>query len=437
MTFEPHDAHPEPSNSDDFWGTQDDWSSTSGIERPAPRESFGSAVGRWWGSALGSRTETARRHGAPRQHGSDDDTRTVPLDTESDDRRLDDLDAAWDVEQQPEPVRRSGVDPLLARFGALAVIITLAVPVVLGATSDSSDDQVRTAAAAAPADDATTSSTQTPSIPPAAAAPSPTIDVAVADADQTAAAAGTDDAIPATTDTPTTSLAPASAAAVVDTASAELVTADTEPTTTDAPCGSRYELAAGDYWIRIADAADVALADLLAVNGATVDTLLSPGGSICLPAGARTPAPPPAPETSPPTTNAPPTTSRPVTTTPPATTPPATSPPATTPPATTTPPVAPPASSVTPAQAEAIIRSVWPDELEDRAVEIAMRESNLRPNVKNYCCYGLFQIYWSVHRRWLEPMGITSAADLYDPTTNARAAYALYQRSGSFGPWGG
>ncbi len=90
-----------------------------------------------------------------------------------------------------------------------------------------------------------------------------------------------------------------------------------------------------------------------------------------------------------------------------------------------------------PAEVEAIIRSVWPDELEDRAIEIARRESNLVPTAKNSCCYGLFQVYWSVHRSWLSGLGITSADQLYDPATNARAALTLYQRAGGWGPWGG
>ena len=80
---------------------------------------------------------------------------------------------------------------------------------------------------------------------------------------------------------------------------------------------------------------------------------------------------------------------------------------------------------------------MWPDELEDHALEIAWRESNYKANVRNYCCYGLFQIYWSVHSSWLQAMGIGSADQLYDAETNTRAAYALYQRAGGWGPWGG
>ncbi len=83
----------------------------------------------------------------------------------------------------------------------------------------------------------------------------------------------------------------------------------------------------------------------------------------------------------------------------------------------------------------AIIREVWPDHLEDKAIEIAWRESNHIPTARNFCCYGLFQIYYSVHSSWLAGIGITSADQLFDPRKNATAAYTLYQRAGGWGPW--
>ena len=57
------------------------------------------------------------------------------------------------------------------------------------------------------------------------------------------------------------------------------------------------------------------------------------------------------------------------------------------------------------------------------------------PGVKNYCCYGLFQIYFSVHKSWLSTMGITQASQLWDPHLNTQAALALYNRAGGWGPW--
>ncbi|MBG7605283.1 MAG: LysM peptidoglycan-binding domain-containing protein, partial [Actinobacteria bacterium] len=189
-------------------------------------------------------------------------------------------------------------------------------------------------------------------------------------------------------------------------------------------CPVEYEVVLGDFWIRIADGAGVTVSDLLELNGAGSNTPLYPGSSICLPEGARTPPPPP-PVTQPPTTA--PATTAPATTAPPATVAPTTAP--------TTAAPAPPTPTA-PADIEQIIRDVWPDELEERALEIAWRESNYVPTAKNYCCYGIFQMYWDVHKGWLSDMGITSADQLYDPTTNARAAYALYERAGGWGPWG-
>ena len=196
-------------------------------------------------------------------------------------------------------------------------------------------------------------------------------------------------------------------------------------------CGNRYESVAGDYWLRIADAADLALDELLKLNDATVDTPLYPGSEVYLPVGASGPSAPTtvAPTTAAPSTQAPTTT--PATTDAPASTAPATTePPATTQEQTTVPP-APPA----PGEIEQIIREVWPDDLEEQALRIAWRESGYNPRAQNYCCSGLFQIYYDVHASWLADLGVTSADDLYDPRTNATAAYALYQRSGSWEPW--
>jgi hypothetical protein len=98
-----------------------------------------------------------------------------------------------------------------------------------------------------------------------------------------------------------------------------------------------------------------------------------------------------------------------------------------------------PTATYTRKQVRAIIREVWPDELEETALFVAQRESNLVHTViggKGDCCYGLFQMYWSVHRAWLASQGITSAAQLLDPRVNAEAALTLYRRNGnSWRPW--
>jgi len=90
-------------------------------------------------------------------------------------------------------------------------------------------------------------------------------------------------------------------------------------------------------------------------------------------------------------------------------------------------------------QVIAIIREVWPDDLEETAIFVARRESKLMPSVvggRSNCCLGLFQIYWSVHKSWLAGAGITEPYQLLDPRTNAEAAMKLYRRNGSsWRPW--
>ena len=304
-------------------------------------------------------------------------------------------------------------------------MLTLAAPVVMGFTSGSDDPIVTTSA-----DGVVPVADLTPAVPTPPAGPVESD--ARADAGPVAVArpspAPVEPALaPAAPDADTGEDA---ASEPVAAAALEADVPVTAPPVTEPPCGDDYELAAGDYWIRIADAADVELADLLAVNGASVDTVLVPGGSICLPVGASTPAPPTtaaprAAATTATTTAAP--TARSSASTPTVTT----APPA----PTTTVPARP--AAVSAAEAVAVIRVVWPDDLEERAIEIAWRESNHRSNVNNSCCYGLFQIHWEAHRSWLSSIGVTSAWQLYDAKTNAVAAYTLYQRAGGFGPWGG
>lgn len=97
-------------------------------------------------------------------------------------------------------------------------------------------------------------------------------------------------------------------------------------------------------------------------------------------------------------------------------------------------PVPQPSGSPAPLSVEDIIRDVWPDDVEERALAIAYRESRFVPTAANACCFGLFQIHYAAHRAWLAAYGVTSPADLFDPTTNAVVALALYQQAG-WGPW--
>ncbi len=275
--------------------------------------------------------------------------------------------------------------------------------------------------------------------PPADASPAPaaTAPAAPAATVTTAPPATTtpaaDPAPPVTTDAPEQEAAAASEAAAeaapaaspLPVATAPAATARSEVQTTPArrTCtAGTYRVQRNDGWIRIAKRVGVTTKALLQANGATTRTALYPGRTICLPAGATWNGSSGA---------------APATTAPPAAAPsraPAT-PPA--PPPTTPPTTAVQVRTYTPAEVEAIIRQVWPDELEDKALQVAKRESTLRPTAKNWCCYGLFQIYFDVHKKWLAGMGVTSANQLFDPVVNATAAYALYQRAGSWQPWGG
>ncbi len=134
-------------------------------------------------------------------------------------------------------------------------------------------------------------------------------------------------------------------------------------------CAIDYEVVEGDFWIRLADASGLSLKEILAANNATVDTPLFPGKTICLPDGATVPAPPTTAAPTPTPTTAPATAPR-------RHRPPTTAPPTTAAPATTVKPVV-TYPTISAAAAAQIIRDVWPDDLEGRAIEIATRESTL------------------------------------------------------------
>jgi LysM repeat protein len=188
----------------------------------------------------------------------------------------------------------------------------------------------------------------------------------------------------------------------------------------DSPsCANTYDVAPGDYWLGIAKNHKVTLDELFAENNAGATTAIYPDDELCLPANAQQPAERPTTTPAP----APATTKPPTATTKPA-------PPSTEAPATTQ-----AKRSYSEEEVIEIIRAVWPDDLEDKAIQIAGRESSYNPRAKNYCCYGLFQLYWDVHKSWMREAGISSAEELYDPQVNAYAAYLMYQRAGGWGPW--
>jgi hypothetical protein len=107
------------------------------------------------------------------------------------------------------------------------------------------------------------------------------------------------------------------------------------------------------------------------------------------------------------------------------------------PPPKPTPAPTPPPIEYTAEQVEALIRQVFPDDQEEKALAVAWRESHHDPRAYNgWCCYGLFQIYFEVNSKFLATLGITSAEQLFDPVLNTTAAFAMFQRSG-WQPWGG
>ena len=158
-------------------------------------------------------------------------------------------------------------------------------------------------------------------------------------------------------------------------------------------CAATYEARRGDSWWSIASKSRMTLKQILKVNGASMTTLILVGREVCVSASAK-PADPVSAAAKPTVLG----------------------------------------KVYSRNEVEQIIREIWPDDLEARALAIADRESNLNPLAKNRCCYGLFQIYYRWHKNWLPGVGVTNDKQLFDPTLNARAAYMLYQRNG-WGPW--
>ena len=159
-------------------------------------------------------------------------------------------------------------------------------------------------------------------------------------------------------------------------------------------CAKTYNVVPNDSWNRIASKVNVTMSLLLKVNKANTKTLLLIGDVICLPKSATTKTPSPTLK------------------------------------------LEPPDKRYTVKESTAIIREIWPDKLENRAIAIAKRESKL--NAASYngsCCIGLFQIHWLAHRSWLKDIGVTSASQLLDARVNAKAGYAIYKRSNGWGAW--
>ena len=156
-----------------------------------------------------------------------------------------------------------------------------------------------------------------------------------------------------------------------------------------APCPKTYVAKRGDSWWSIAQKSNTTLNRVLKLNGAKTSTKILIGDEVCVPGQSTPVAPTPA------------------------------------------------IPKYTQAEVIQIIRDAWPDDLEERALFIAHRESKYRPGAISgtKCCYGLFQIYYRWHKSWLPEVGVTSANQLLDPRLNAAAAYRMYQRNNGWGPW--
>ena len=314
-------------------------------------------------------------------------------------------DDAFDAWVEPDPVAtgRLGVDPRLLRVGAIAVVAVLAVPIALALREDGSGDEVR----AVPS---TVSTTTVPAIgPPPVTAVPVTAGLAVA---------------------------PSSAPAVDDDDEGDASSSDSDGEAAsveseDAPeCAGTYTVGAGDYWIRFVESSGANLDEWLAANDAAPDTELHVGDELCIPAGAQAPAPT-VTETAPPE---PPTRQTEATPAAPA---PIAAPETTAPPPPPPAPVetAPPRRVATPDEVQAMIREIWPDDIEERALEIAYREAKWRPDLNNWCCYGVFALYYDVVPAHLKARyGVDEPSDLYDAWTNISIAYEIYLLSG-WDPW--
>lgn len=331
----------------------------------------------------------------------------------------------------PSRFGRAPLGAFWKRLGALALVAVLAIAIALAVGSRG--PLARVAALSAPGTgDAV-----------AIVAPEDTVASAVTDTVAGTALAESASTVAATE--PSTATAPQAlpelktAGVAVNAAAVPQNRSGSSTAATKSVCTKTYKVVVRDYWILIANTTKVSLSSLLAANKATTKTALYAGRTVCLPANASTPAIAKSTPTTVKAATVKAATVRPAPTKAPATTVKATAPPAkTTPTTAASPPPAPaPSRSYSAAEVEQIIRDVWPDNLEDHAVAIAKRESNLQPTARNYCCIGLFQIYWSVHKSWLTAAGVTSAEQLLDPRVNAGAAYFLYLRNGGWGPWGG
>ena len=322
--------------------------------------------------------------------------------------RFDGPDAWLEPRRSNRHSSGASVDPRLMRLGAVAAATVVLVPVMMAMADGGSGDELRSEDVPA---------TVAASIaPPAAVTATPNTGVLItAGATAPATVAASDE--------------PPAAAASSGAAEAE---AEDEP-----ECAGTYTVVAGDYWLRFVDSSGASLDEWLASNGADAETQMYEGDELCIPPGAVAPEPIPvqtaAPETTiPPTSAAAPTTPAPTPAPPPPPPPPAPVAAPAPPPA----PVAAPARVASTDEVQALIREIWPDDIEERALQIAYNEARWRPDLNNWCCYGVFAIHFESGSKhgFLQRFGVTRAEQLFDARLNITIAYEMYKLSG-WSPW--
>ena len=171
------------------------------------------------------------------------------------------------------------------------------------------------------------------------------------------------------------------------------------PAAVSCPTGrATYTTVRNDSWSRIADKVGVSMKSLLRANKAKTSTMLLIGDVVCLPKSVKADA---GEQSS----------------------------------GRQSLRLDPPAKVYSAKASRNIIKEVFPRRLHRRALAIAQRESRMNAAGHSWCCVGLFQLNWWSHSKWLGDIGITSPEQLLDAKVNAEAAFALYQRSGSWAPW--
>ena len=277
---------------DDFWGDDPKWDTDPSGALPT-RGNTGAAIKSWWSSLLGAGAGASahRSHGS--SSGSDtpaDELAADPYDLvgigASDDVASDDVVSddgaaatmAADINATTEiPVVRAGgeqadwdaawdsaddrgsapVDPLLARMGALAIVVTLLVPIGLSMRSGGGDDLIESAVATESSAVTSPTVVVTVEAEPVATAESSTEETSAAPAaDSTAAPAAVAEPASSTASETSAAEAPAEATAersggdeTLDTSAAAGEAADR----VERPCPIEYEVVQGDFWIRLAE----------------------------------------------------------------------------------------------------------------------------------------------------------------------------------------